>query len=342
MSVLNADTSDPEYQGAEAGTAFNATLSDYTTYYWRVDAETASSTATGDVWTFTTDVVKSLETGLEGYWPLDETSGVTAADRSTNSNNGTVTNTTFDAGSVTGQFGNALQFDGSNDYINVPNHSSLNPTGAITVSAWIKADTWAANSWDASIVSKEQWASGSSGYVLRCGDNGKLSFSFSSGGGSFPEALSGSVMSTGTWYHVAGTFDGSTIKVYINGSEADSTSYSGSIGVSSYPLNIGRGTYAPHRIFDGTIDDVGIWDRALDTSEIAYLYNGGTGRAILYTLPGDFEPDGDVDGADLSYMVQRWLFTGCVSPGWCQGADLNHSGEVDLYDFAIFAENYLK
>lgn len=145
------------------------------------------------------------------------------------------------------------------------------------------------------------------------------------------------------WYHVVGTFDGSTIKVYIDGgSPAASTSYSGSIGVSGYPVNIGRGTYDDTRIFDGAINDVGIWDRALTTSEIDYLYNGGTGHAVIDALPGDFEPHGDVDGADLSYLAQRWLFTGCVSPGWCEGADLNHSGEVDLYDFAIFAENYLK
>jgi hypothetical protein len=58
---------------------------------------------------------------------------------------------------------------------------------------------------------------------------------------------------------------------------------------------------------------------------------------------GDFEPDGDVDMVDFSYLAQRWLMTGCVSPDWCEGADLDHLGSiVNLLDFAIFAENWLK
>jgi hypothetical protein len=112
-------------------------------------------------------------------------------------------------------------------------------------------------------------------------------------------------------------------------------------------VSIGRGTFDTTRIFDGAIDDVGIWDRALTTDEIDYLYNSGTGNPIIMeffgNLPGDFEPDGDVDLVDLSYLAQRWLLTGCASPDWCQGADLDHlGGTVNLLDFAIFAENWMK
>ncbi len=67
---------------------------------------------------------------------------------------------------------------------------------------------------------------------------------------------------------------------------------------------------------------------------------------VLEVLAGDFEPvggDGDVDSADLLYFAQRWLNTGCDSPDWCDGADLDQQGGiVDLRDFAIFAENWLK
>jgi len=60
-------------------------------------------------------------------------------------------------------------------------------------------------------------------------------------------------------------------------------------------------------------------------------------------VAGDFEPDGDVDLMDLLYLAQRWLLTGCEAPDWCGGADLDHlGGIVNLPDFAIFAENWLK
>jgi hypothetical protein len=65
---------------------------------------------------------------------------------------------------------------------------------------------------------------------------------------------------------------------------------------------------------------------------------------VYYELPilaGDFEPDGDVDLADLQYFALRWMDTGCVGPYWCEGADLDFDGTVNLADFAKIAENWL-
>ncbi|AQT68755.1 Chitinase A1 precursor [Anaerohalosphaera lusitana] len=215
----------------------------------------------------------SMPSKQVAYWSMDETTGTTAQDGSGNGLDGIVTNTSFDIASVPGAFGTAMQFDGTDDHIAVLNTPLLNPRNAITVSAWIKADTWQTDSWNGSIVSKAEWSGDSGGYVLRCGGNGRLSFALAVNG--WPEALTDSVMSTGTWYHVAGTYDGSSIRVYINGSEVASTPQSGSIALSTSPLNIGRGAYANSRTFDGAIDEVRIYNYALDSKGIQTLFQGG-------------------------------------------------------------------
>jgi hypothetical protein len=163
----------------------------------------------------------------------------------------------------------ALDFNGSSDYVNIPDHSSINPSAAITVEAWINADSYGSNFYSNSIFCKHGWASGQKGYVLRCGDNGKLSFNIANASGVWVEAVSASVMVTGQWYHVAGTFDGDTIAVYINGILQAFTLYSGSISVSTgLDGKIGDLAYGGKRWFDGQIDELKIWGEAISESNL--------------------------------------------------------------------------
>ena len=163
--------------------------------------------------------------------------------------------------------GNAYDFNSS--YISVPHSAVLNPNN-ISIEAWIKADSWGVNPWENVIVSKDGWASGDEGYVLRAGANGTLSFNFSLGT-SWTELNSASgAMVTGQWYHVAGTFDGATMKIYINGVEVGTKPASGIINTGTYDLNIGRAAYTVggNRYFDGMIDEVRIWDSGIPQSSI--------------------------------------------------------------------------
>ncbi len=163
----------------------------------------------------------------------------------------------------------AVEFDGTDDYIIVPDKSAMNPTSKITVEAWIKADAWGTSSFTNSIFCKHGWATGNKGYVLRCGDNGKVSFNISNASGAWTEAITGSVMKTGQWYHVAGTFNGDTIIVYINGNVEATTVYNGSMSPSTgLDAKIGEIAYTSGRFFKGQIDEVRMWNTALSKHDL--------------------------------------------------------------------------
>jgi hypothetical protein len=162
-----------------------------------------------------------------------------------------------------------LEFDGTNDYVLVKDNSSLNSDSTITVEAWIKADAYGRNVFDNSIFCKHGWTRGNLGYVLRCGSNGKISFNMSDGSGNWKEAASASLMETGIWYHVAGSYDGDSLNVYINGDLVGTTLYTGSISPSTgLTARIGDLANGGGRLFDGMIDEVRVWSTGLDQATI--------------------------------------------------------------------------
>ena len=86
-------------------------------------------------------VVLTAESSLVGHWKLDETSGTTAADSSDMGNHGTLTNMAGNEWTA-GQVGGALEFSGTIDYVEIANDATLQPTGELTLAAWIKGDSW--------------------------------------------------------------------------------------------------------------------------------------------------------------------------------------------------------
>ena len=204
----------------------------------------------------------------DGSWSLVATAASADAVNNTATFNGI---TSFDGqymvcfSSPPNTVGTALNFDGTNDYVDCGNASSLNITGAITIEAWINADTWNANSWGGTIVGKDNTSS--SGFDLRCGNGGMLSFVVGVGG-AWHEVLSGAVMSSGRWNYVAGVYDGSTLSIYVNGVLAGQQSLSGSIGVSALSLFIGNSPGFPTRVFDGKIDEVRLFNVARTQAQI--------------------------------------------------------------------------
>jgi len=229
----------------------------------------------------------------------------------------------------------AVDFDGTDDYIMVPDNSAINPTSKITVEAWIKADAYSKNYFGNSIFCKHGWSSGNKGYVLRCGDNGKLNFNISDSAGVWKEVGSGSVMTTGVWYHVAGVFTGDSIIVYVNGNLEASIGYKGPMSPSTgLDGKIGDLAFGNGRYFDGQIDELRIWNTALTKEtirnwmcrKVTKSHANYSNLAAYYKLD-----DGTgVDAADQSAGSNKATLTN--GPQWvASGAAL---GDTSAYVYA--------
>jgi hypothetical protein len=162
---------------------------------------------------------------------------------------------------------NGLHFDGVDDKVNCGNDASIQLTGnSITLEAWIKADFWETQVWAGNIINKEQNAGTSGGYMLRVGEGGKLNMNL--GDGNWNELTTqNNVLTLNTWHHIAGTYDGTKMRLYVDGMAVDSTNYSINFINSSANLTIGSHPVWD-RFFEGVIDEVRIWNVARTGAEI--------------------------------------------------------------------------
>jgi hypothetical protein len=221
-----------------------------------------------------------------------------ANDISGNGNHGTV----YGATPTTDRFGylnRAYSFDGASSYIDVPNADSLNPTSAITITAWFKADSFALGtySWP-HIVDK--FGPDKAGYFMLIWNvyenNPSAGFAVQLEEQGQESGVMGTpILEENTWYFAAGVYDGDTAKVYVGTSELPplvitSASYSGNMIPSSNNLNIGRDVTNPsstERFFDGAIDDVRIYNNALTVDQVFEVYNAPEpATLLLLTLGG--------------------------------------------------------
>jgi hypothetical protein len=212
---------------------------------------------------------------LVGWWKFDEGSGAIVYDSARN-NNGTV----YGTARTTGQINGALNFDGSNDYVEIPdNDNSLDITSQMTITAWIKPLD---NEWLYCIAAKQPSGSAT--------DDSPGNYEFMVAGsylnfwyqinteGTYAIYESTSPVALGEWQHVAVTLKiGDKVKFYINGEPTGTVDPMDTLGiVNDEPLRIGRiksndDTYW----FPGGIDDVRIYNRALSDTEIQQLYQWG-------------------------------------------------------------------
>lgn len=210
-----------------------------------------------------------VDPALMGWWKFDEGVGATTADSSGHNNNGSLNGPVqwTDAGKI----GGALKFTGPYNYVLVANNASLNPTKAITIAAWINP-SWTGNN---RILQKSTEGSDNQYRLLKEGGN-NIRFHIP------PAAnfeVTGKVPPNGEWTHLAATYDGSMIRVYFNAVVMGETAWSGTMGTSDGPLFIGtKWSKAPAGDeFNGMMDDVRIYNRALSQGELAVL--GGEPKA---------------------------------------------------------------
>jgi hypothetical protein len=157
-----------------------------------------------------------------------------------------------------------LDFDGDGDYVDVGESPSLTFTGQITVAAWIKVRKFDRN-WNAVITKGDDWV------LARTRDDNRVAFlCLGLTGGGWPEVYSDDV-NDGNWHHIAGVYDGSKLIMYQDGRDVDSKSLAGYINANWNRVLIGENGQAPNRFWNGLIDEVRIYSRALTAEEIRVL-----------------------------------------------------------------------
>jgi hypothetical protein len=215
------------------------------------------TTQSGSLW----QPVYHTDDGLVGYWNFSESGSSIAYDRSPYGNDGTLTNgPTY----TQGKFGTALSFDGTND--NVAHNLNVN-FPYVTVEAWIK--TSAAGSLQ--MISENDGSPRM--WQLRLETNGTINFTVFVGPSTYAEAIGTVAINDGNWHHVTGTFDGQTVRAYVDGNLHARASLSGTLQQATVTAHIGMypGNVAP---FNGTIDEVRIYNRPLSLQEIRTQYLG--------------------------------------------------------------------
>ncbi len=220
----------------------------------------------------------NFQRGLIGYWGFDEGSGTLASDSSGNGNNGSLLPVMSTPTWTTGKSFGALSFDGENDRVDVADNPLISGGAgkSLSVMAWFKSNNL--SGW---IVNKFQGYNYKD-YSLGFSSN-KLVFEYENYGTCpDPSAIIGNTtLTSGTWYFGGFVFDVSdhSVKLYLNGAldKQETTENNCDLVNGNTKLSIGSRSsdseYGPGGYFNGTIDDVRIYNRALSAEEISAIYN---------------------------------------------------------------------
>jgi len=246
---------------------------------------------------------------LVGYWKFDEGSGTTAYDSSGNGLDGTLNG---DPQWVEGQLGGALDFDGD-DAVEIPHNPLLSITDEITITAWTYMRGNASG--ELAIVSKGGWAANDLPYELTETPGGVIFWQFYDDGGR--DTCAPDSPPVEEWHHLAATYDGQIFKCYIDGELAEEWAYAGTMPENTASVTIGQrsrgGTY-----FNGMIDEVAIYDRALSEDEIPPIMLG----------VGDFGQASSPNPANGALHEDTWL-----SLSW-------RAGDFAVSHDVYFGENF--
>jgi len=280
------------YSGAGTTTIASSTTTTATASTTTIPGSTttttisASSTTTTIAASSTTTTILPSPTGLVGYWKFEGD----AIDSSGNGNNGVVSGATFGSGRVN----KAAQFDGQNDYVTVLDSPSLDLTNKLTFIAWIYVKNFPAT--PPRIISKEKTTS-SMPYAFELGTAGAVEVCLNVSTTESCLSTPSGIIVPNVWYHVAATWDGSTRKIYVNGVEKATGSFSGTMANTANNVVIGNNPTSV-RAFNGTIDEVKIYNTALAQADIAADFNDGLVEYLKFdeesgTSTGDSSGNGN-------------------------------------------------
>lgn len=223
------------------------------TYHYRVTAEDPSGNVGAPSERATATVTAAAGPVPVAAYAFEEGTGTTVADTTGRGHTGTIRQATW----TTGRNGGALSFDGVDDWVSINDAADLRLGTALTIEAWVnptKVDSWR------TVVMKER--------------TGDLAYALYSSGENRPSlyGTNGSVQTSGalptnTWTHLAATYDGATLRFFVNGAQTASVAKTGALTASAGLLRLG-GNAIWNEWFAGKLDDVRIYDKALTAAQI--------------------------------------------------------------------------
>ena len=265
------------------------TLAENTTYFWRIDEVNNLGTTIGISWSFTTEK-GLLPPGIVAHWKLDEQTGSIIYDSSGNGNNGTLVNMDNDAWD-TGILGNALQFDGIDDHVQVPHDLSIDfGDQDFSISFWLKQSEADRHMRYIIKGTHDSPGTGKRYEVFHHADN-ELRFVVDDNVTKSRVVLPNTDFVTGEWVHVVAVRNTASdqLLLYANtdlaGSASDDT---GDISQTE-DLFLGVSPDEENTNFAGLLDDIRIYNYALDMAEIEEIYQNGLTDIEDFRTPVDFK-----------------------------------------------------
>ena len=230
-------------------------------------------------------LVSSASAELVAHWRLDEGSGTTVHDASGNGLDGTIQG---DPMWVAGKIGGAMEFDGDGDYVDFGNDPVFDITEQITLAVWVNAN-------DLNNSEHNCWlGKGDNAYAIKHQTGNYIEFFVYDGDWHSTQYTTDLDSLNGDWHHMAGTFDGSELKFYLDGQLEVTLAFAGTIGTAAHPVTMGENSQVTGRFFDGMLDDARMYNHAMTEGEILGIMLGGEGYPYAFSpIPKDgvYHPD---------------------------------------------------
>jgi len=238
----------------------------------------------------------NLRTGLgfwaAGIWHFDEGTGGTTQDASGNGNNGVLASAPStpvwqDEATCGLEFGSCLDFDGTNDYVDLGTMDVPANTTGLTLSAWFRVD--GVFTFDGRIISKSDTPANLQNHWWLLGfddlspNEAQARFRLKTDPGGVTTEFHAGTLNPGRWHHIVNTYDGANMIIYVDGIELGKIPKTGTVAVdTTIPVWIGGNPPDPTaRAFDGQIDEIHVYARGLLASEVQQLYAEGLKKQKL-------------------------------------------------------------
>jgi hypothetical protein len=299
-------------------------LSQNTLYNYRVRSrDGAGNLSVSGNFSFTT-TDSTVISGLVNAYSFDEGAGSVTSDASGSGNTGALANAPV--WTSQGKYGSALSFDGVDDFVSVADNATLDLTSGGTMEAWVKLDTL--DRWHGVIAKGDANTDAVHNFALEI-NNANAVRCILGDGSAYQQLDSSTTMTTGQFRHLACSWDGATVRLYIDGVLNASAAQSLTPAGNTAPLYVGQFGGNSDRL-DGTIDDVRLYNRALTASEIQADMNTPIGAAPPAVSRCDCSGDGLTNAVDVQVLVNAILAGNNASSN-----DVNRNGTVDVLDLQL-------